>query len=426
MCRHLFGAPLLLCACAFLTPVWGQTAAILPFANRTPRTEPIVDPFKPPSSGNALTNAAGAHEQPAVSNLDWIGESIAETLRDSMAARGVLIVTREETDAAYRMLSLHPRASLTAASVLKVGEALDAERVVSGSFEWPANAGGGAHAGSLTITARVYDRRKLREGPEFVETGSLDDLATLEAHLIWRTLALISPQAAPPESDYRTLRPQVRLDAEENYVRGLIAPPDRKESFFLQATRLDPHYSHPNYELGQIHYARKEYRQAVEWLSKIMPGDQHYREASFLLGLALYQSGDFAGAQKAFQSVADVVPLSSVWNNLGAAESRRGSPQALDSLLKALNGDPSDPVYHFNVGYALWKKSDFAAAAERFRAVLDRQPDDQMATLLLGLCLKHQGPRAGDARLDTLERLKTNYEERAYWELKAVLAPSHP
>ena len=156
-----------------------------------------------------------------------------------------------------------------------------------------------------------------------------------------------------------------------------------------------------------------------------MPGDQHYRDASFLLGLALYESGDFIGAQKAFQGVADVVPLSEVWNNLGAAESRRGLPQALDSFRKALEGDPGDPVYHFNVGYSLWKRGDFAAAAERFRAVLDRQPDDQFATLLLGMSLKHQGSRAGDARLETLERLKTNYEERAYWELKAVLAPSH-
>jgi len=56
--------------------------------------------------------------------------------------------------------------------------------------------------------------------------------------------------------------------------------------------------------------------------------------------------------------------------------------------------------------------------------VLDRSPDDQMATLLLGMCIKKQGPRPGDARLETLERLKTNYEERAYWELKALVDPA--
>ena len=69
--------------------------------------------------------------------------------------------------------------------------------------------------------------------------------------------------------------------------------------------------------------------------------------------------------------------------------------------------------------------ADFTAAVDRFRAVLDRQPDDQNATLLLGMCLRKQGPRAGDARLEALERIKTNYEERAYLQLKSLVTPSN-
>ncbi len=122
--------------------------------------------------------------------------------------------------------------------------------------------------------------------------------------------------------------------------------------------------------------------------------------------------------------------LSEVYNDLGASESRRDLPQAVEDFRKALEGDTNDPVYHFNLGYALWKKGDFAAAAERFRAALDRDPEDHMATLLLGRCLKKQGPHSGDAataaRLQGLERLKTNYEERAYWQLKAVLDAKTP
>src|SRR2546428_12838350 len=116
--------------------------------------------------------------------------------------------------------------------------------------------------------------------------------------------------------------------------------------------------------------------------------------------------------------IAETVPLSEVYNNLGAAESRRSLPQAIESFRRALEGDPNDPVYHFNLGYALWKKGDFTAAADRFRAVLDRQSDDEMATLMLGMCLKKQNSRLNDPRLETLERLKTNYEERAYLQLK--------
>jgi hypothetical protein len=77
----------------------------------------------------------------------------------------------------------------------------------------------------------------------------------------------------------------------------------------------------------------------------------------------------------------------------------------------------------------LWKRGEFNSAAAEFREVLERSPEDQMAALLLNRCLKKQGLgtlRTEDARLQNLERLKTNYQERAYWQLKAVLDPKTP
>jgi len=391
-CRRL---TLLLLSTFAGTRLLAETAAVLPFANRTAATDP------------------------SQASLDWIGESIAETVRDAIGVRGIVTLSRAEVDDAYHQLNLRALGPLTQASTLKIGEALDAEQVIYGAFELT--------DGSLKIAAHIFDRRRFRQSSEFIETGNLEDLPTLEAHLAWRALVLLAPGLAPPESDFRALRPAVRLDAEENYVRGLLArSPEQQERFFLQAARLDSHYGHPDYQLGRLHYDRKEYRQAADWLQKISADDAHYREASFLLGLSLFQSGDFTGAQKAFQTVADMVPLSEVMNNLGAAQNRRNLPQAIDSFRKALEGDPNDPVYHFNLGYALWKKGDYASAADRFRAVLDRQPDDDRATLMLGLCLKKQNTRPGDARLETLERLKTNYEERAYLQLKALVNPARP
>jgi tetratricopeptide (TPR) repeat protein len=224
------------------------------------------------------------------------------------------------------------------------------------------------------------------------------------------------------------VRPVVRLDAEENYVRGVLArDPETKEKLFLQAARLDARFAHPCYQLGQIHYRRKEYRQAADWLARVGPENFHYREAEFLLGLSLYQSGDFAGAQKAFQIILAAVPLTEVLNDLGAAESRKNLPQAIDDFRRAVDADPNDTDYRFNLGYALWKKGDFAAAAEHFRAILSHNVEDPWATLLAARCAKRQGlnPTA-DIRLVGLERLKTNYDERAYRQLKTMLEPKTP
>ncbi|MBV8847150.1 MAG: tetratricopeptide repeat protein [Bryobacterales bacterium] len=398
--------PLFAFACAVCARA--ETAAVLPFGN-----------------------ASGAAQSAA--SLDWIGESIAETVRDALSSHRILTIDREDIQETYRRLNLRERAVLTQASVIKTGEAVDAEQVIFGTFEFqpwasppPSSVPAPAPAirGSIKISARVVDRRRMRETPEFDETGALDDLATLEAHLAWRTLALIAPKLAPAESEFRALRPAIRLDAEENYIRGLMAKsPEQREKYFAQSARLDARFGRPCFQLGRISYQRKEYRQAADWLEKVPPEDVGYHQASFLLGLARFQAADYAAAQKAFETVAAAVPLSAVLNNVAAAESRRNLPQAVDDFRKALDGDANDPVYHFNTGYALWKKGDFAAAADRFRAALDRDPNDQMATLLLGRCLKKQGLRAdpADARLQNLERLKTDFEEKAYLQLKSLM-----
>jgi tetratricopeptide (TPR) repeat protein len=380
-----------------------------------------------------FANIAEKHAGSASSNSDWIGVSIAETLHDSLELRGLVTLGRDDLQEAYRRLGLSLRSPLTQASVMKIGETLDAEQVIYGDFEVrPAPAGSaGDSRGSLKISARILDRRHLRQSGEFAETGAIEDLSTIEAHLAWQAMVMLAPKLAPPESEFRSLRSPIRLDAEENYIRGLMATsPDQREKFFLQAARLDARFAHPEYELGQIHYQRKEYKQAAEWLQKIGADEVESHQAAFLLGLALFQSSDYAGAQKALQPIAAAVPLSEIFNNLGAAESRRNLPQAVDDFRKAVDGDSGDPLYLFNLGYALWKKGDFAGASERFRAELERDPDDSVATLLLGRCLKKQGFRAGDsgdARLQGLERVKITYQERAYRQLKSLLAaPATP
>lgn len=386
---------------AALRPLAAETAAVLPFLNKTANSP----------------------------NLDWIGESVAETVREAFGITGIMTLERNEVQEAYRRLGLRQELPLTEASIMKIGETLDAEQVVYGSFQFTPAASGPVTTGSLRVSARVLDRRHMRASPEFTETGALEDLATIEAHLAWRALAQIAPAMAPAEAEFRSLRMPIRLDAEENYIRGLLAhSTEQKEKYFSQAAHLEPHFAHAYYQLGLIHYQRKEYKLAVASLEKVGLADIHAHEASFLLGLARFHSGDFKGAQQTFQMIAAAVPLSEVFNNLGAAESRANLTQAsVDDFRRALQGDANDLSYRFNLGYALWKKGDYIAAAESFRALLDLDPNDPAAALLLARCLKKQGPRANpDPRLDNLERLKTNFEERAYMQLKSLLAPATP
>jgi tetratricopeptide (TPR) repeat protein len=358
-------------------------------------------------------------------SLDWIGDSLGEAIRDALASQGLVAIDREDRAEAYQRLSIRPYALLTKASVVKIGEELDAEQVIYGQFALkPVTGPNEKSRGSLLITAHLLDLKHVSQGPEYSEVGAMEDLAALQRHLAWQTLQFVIPASAPSETEFVRLHPAVRVDAIENYIRGLLAPTfEEKHRFFTQAVRLDPGYSQPYFQLGKLHLQRKEYKLASEWLLKLPPGDGHEREATFLLGLCRFHNGDYDGARESFQAVARIVPLNEVYNNLGAAESRRNLPEALDNLKKALEGDESDPAYHFNVGYVLWKRGQFAEAAGRFREVLERDPNDADARLLLSRCEKQSGPRAGDTRTEALERIKSNYEESAWWQLKAALQP---
>lgn len=358
-------------------------------------------------------------------SLDWIGESIAETVREAATTESVLAIDREDREEAFRRLSLRPYAMLTKASVIKLGQALDASRVLYGWFEVTSPAVGGATKpaktrGTLKLTARFLDLRHLREGKDFSESGALEDLASLQRHLAWQTLQYLSPGTAPSEAEFAKRHPSIRVDALESYIRGLVSTSaEEKSKFFAQAVRLEPGFSQPSFELGRMAWQHKEYKPASDWLAKVSPSDPHYHEANFLLGLSRYQTKDFSGAEKAFQMVANEVPLSEVFNNLGAAQSRRNLPSALDNFKKALSQDQSEPVYYFNVGYTLWKKGDFAGALQNFKALLARNPEDPDAEDFIQRCERRTGPQPGDDT-EGLERLKTNFEENAYLQLKDI------
>src|SRR5258708_19647675 len=91
----------LVLAVLFSSAVRGETALVLPFFN---------------------------HSKSA--NLDWIGESIAETVRDALSSEGLLVLDRADRLEAYRRLSLRPGAEVTHASLIKIRQSLSAPTLI--------------------------------------------------------------------------------------------------------------------------------------------------------------------------------------------------------------------------------------------------------------------------------------------------------
>ncbi len=187
-------------------------------------------------------------------------------------------------------------------------------------------------------------------------------------------------------------------------------------------------------QLGKTYYAKHEYESAALWFSRVPKDDPAAGEANFLLGMSEFYRGSFDKAFSAFSFLSTRLPLTEVYNNMGVAEARRGRrAAAVEYFSKAVNADPNDADYRFNLAVALFKNGDSAGAARQLRDELQQRPTDGEAKSLLDMINRgvtappaSSTPPAssGNTLLSAnqpripLERIKRNYDEASYRQLE--------
>jgi len=372
--------------------------------------------------GPATVLVVQFHNDSQYPDLNWVGESVAETLMNEMGSANQIVLDRNARAEGMRRLSLRPDAGFTKATLIRLGQTLDAGYLCYGSYDAKlADDSTELKNSSIQVSAHFIDLRKMREGPDFSEAGKLSELSTLEEHLAWESLKYLQPGVSFQLDRFIAPQKLTRVDAEESYIRGLLSSnSDLQRKWFNQAIALDPQFSSPAFELGELALDRKDYPQATTWFQHIPANDPRYAEARFKLGLSAYGAGDFTAAANYFREVVKMFPLSEIYNNLGAAEDQLHLPAAIDDFRRALDGNQTDSTYLFNLGAALLKNNYFDEAAKRFEAVLDHDPDDADAHTLLD-CAQHHEPAPLDPKTTPSERLKQNFDETAFRQLKAML-----
>jgi tetratricopeptide (TPR) repeat protein len=201
----------------------------------------------------------------------------------------------------------------------------------------------------------------------------------------------------------------------------LATTAEEKVQHYREAVRLSPDYAKAWLELGKTYYAQRAYEPAIAALGQVQPSSPVAREANFYLGLAAYAHGDFAKSESAFAFVAARLPLAEVYNNLGVVAARRGHipKTAADYFERAIQDDPSDADYHFNLGVTLTQCGDRAGAARELHATLDHRPNDAEAKMLLDSLSPPPGsivPSSATSKVPP-ERIKRNYEENAFRQM---------
>jgi len=346
--------------------------------------------------------------------LEWIGESFPELLQGRLASPTLYVLSREDRLRAYDRLGIPNDVHPSRATTYRIAEQMDVDYVLLGSYDFDGR--------TFSAAARLLDMRGLRLLPEVHESGPLVELIDIQTALAWDLLHELRPDWGTTRSAYVGSAPAVRLDAFENYVRGIIAPTEEEQvRRFREAVRLNPQYQEALLQLGKTYYRERQYGQAVASLGRVSREAPEAREANFYLGLAAYYQGDYEGAESAFEFVAARLPLAEVYNNLGVASARHGEKRAAEYFQKAVEADPDDADYRFNLAVSLYRAGDFAGASRRLRETLSLRPGDTEAKALLGTIAGNATSRAQGGAPPTgripLERIRLNYEESTFRQL---------
>jgi tetratricopeptide (TPR) repeat protein len=342
--------------------------------------------------------------------LHWLSEAAAVLLGDELNARGVGAITREERVRAFEELHLPLSASLTRATVIKVGQIVGASEVIVGEFA--------LDDGRLTVSAHGIRVDVGRLQPEVTEQAALADLFPLFDRLGRR----LAPGPADVRSDSRP-----PLDAFESYIKGLIAESPSAQATFLEtAVKQFPGYDRAELALWGVRTDQDDHAAALSAVRAVPGTSPLAGRARFLSGVSLLELKRYDEAFDLFKALVDQAGISpagppprgaaAAFNNLGVVQIRRGGTlqtgTAVFYLTKAADADPGDADYLFNLGYAYVLERNHQGAIYWLREALRRNPSDPHAHYVLAAALQASGNAVEAAREKELARqLSAQYEE---------------
>jgi len=353
-----------------------------------------------------------------MASLDWMGEGLSELTVERLEDREVNVLSREDRLATLERMGLPDSARFSHATIIKIAGEADADLVVYGRFK--------SDGKTATLEARVLHLNPPSLSPPLTETSSTQDLLRAHARLTWQILCAIDRKQCPAqgatrdESSFSDPPASLRLDALENFVRGLTGSQDEERLRLLrEAARLEPAWDRPAFELGQIYFKRRDCDSALVWYSRVPPNRPDGPVASFSTGVCHLARNDAGRADASFSGLLErtrkpgekgsVPELPEMHNNLGVARLRLGKwNEAGTEFERASALDPEEADYLVNIAIAKIIGKQAAAAVAPLEHARKIVPDDKAAKALLIATLESLGrnPEAAAIRAESTENVE--------------------
>ncbi len=351
-------------------------------------------------------------------SLEWIREAAADLLTSRFASAGFAPMTRADRMYALDHLGLPQGFQPSRASSLKLAQTLDADSIVVGNYSTDGT--------EIVAEAQLVDVPHLRMTAPVTARGEMKDMIAVFDSLAWKLTRELDPSLNVGEETFIAAGSGLRLDAYEQYIRGITEPDQAERLRHLeQAVKLSPGFSPAWMALGREDYQSQQYERAVQAFDKVDRSGPDGLEADFYRGLSLLFSGEYAQAEQAFADVARILPLAEVVNNEGVAVSRQGH-DGTALFVQAASADPNGADYHFNLAVSLKRNGKTVAALNELAQCLKLHPADGEAQSLAAAWKSPSVmPTAAGAdppaTIDPLERIVRTFDASAFRQAAAML-----
>jgi tetratricopeptide (TPR) repeat protein len=329
------------------------------------------------------------------------------------------------------------------ASSIKLAETLDADSIIVGSYVTDGT--------GIVAQAQLVDVPHLHMSQPVTARGEMREMIAVFDSLAWKLARQIDPGFKVTQDTFVAAGSGLRLDAFEQYIRGIIEPDQQERLRHLnQSVLLNPKFSPAWMALGREEYAGQKYEQAAEAFAKAGGNGadtSNALEAGFYQGLSLLISGDYAHAEEAFNRVARVLPLAGVLNNQGVALARQGK-DGTPLFRQAVDADPNGADYHFSLAVSLKRHGGYdAEALTELAQCLRLRPNDIEALAVQKAWAKPNKPapastgavktpaaqpaagsrdsdeaeEEAEVKADPLERIQRSFDEVAFRQAALML-----
>jgi tetratricopeptide (TPR) repeat protein len=338
----------------------------------------------------------------ANARLDWIGEGLEELTIQRLSAAGQQVYSHEARLRELDRYGFPSSAKLTRATMLHIGEEMDADYVVFGDYK--------SDGKNITISARLLRVNPVALLPVIEERDALASLMELHARLTWEMLGTADHGYPLNLAEFSKLQQPLRLTAFEQYIRGLLANDDDVRLRDLkEAARLEPNWPDPAFAIGELYFQKGDCNDALPWFARVPSSNALHPQSWFSSGVCRLRLGQPDKAEEIFTELEQTLhrnlltgaDVPEILNNLAIARARQNNfPPAQTALGRARDIDPDEDDYPFNLGLLALQQKEYATAETHFRDAIEREPDnpEDYAFLIYALDKAGKKPEAAAER----------------------------